>query len=155
MTKDEAFKIIKEYQCMTCPYDAHNVDECDIRGCDYRDAVKVIMSGALIGIASRKCEDEDDDIPCGGCKYVYICVGIDPDNDNCPLLFPKEDIIQKMDEKVKEREQNNKTEYEKYIPLNVNKAKEICCEDCDDCEYLDGDCCRLIYEEKEKMDNGV
>ena len=58
----------------------------------------------LIEIANKwlNLEDEEDDIPCGGCKYVNICVGID--GDNCPLLSSKEDIIQIMDEKVKEYE---------------------------------------------------
>lgn len=58
MTKNEAFKIIKEYQCMTCPYDAHNIDECDIRGCDYRDAVKVIET--LIGVEVRKHKEDKE-----------------------------------------------------------------------------------------------
>lgn len=35
-------------------------------------------------------------------------------------------------------------------PINNIGEKETCGEgDCDDCVYLDGDCCRLIYEEKE------
>jgi len=39
-------------------------------------------------------------------------------------------------------------------PENIKALKEYaeenhCKNDCDDCEYLDGDCCRLIYEEKE------
>ena len=61
----------------------------------------------MVEIAKKwlNLEDDDDDAPCGGCKYVYLCVGY----DRCPLLSPEqEDIIQIMDEKVKEREERLK-----------------------------------------------
>ena len=45
----------------------------------------------------EECEEEDD-IPCGGCKYASVC----GEYDRCPLLSPEEDILQIMDEKVKE-----------------------------------------------------
>lgn len=94
------------------------------------------------------------------CTRYSVCHFWDYEHDGClfdgsPSFWDMDiirDAIQKMrEDNVKELKQNNKTKHEKeFTPLDVNRAKEICDKgDCDDCEYLDGDCCRLIYEEKE------
>lgn len=43
MTADEAFKTLTENICQQCGYWARCMDECDLRGCDNRDAIKVLM----------------------------------------------------------------------------------------------------------------
>lgn len=42
MNCEEAFKTLKEYLCGLCAYGSQNMESCDIRGCDCRDAIKVI-----------------------------------------------------------------------------------------------------------------
>lgn len=84
-------------------------------------------------------------------ECAYGCVFTYDDSDIYYNLTT--DIVQCPECKRNlEHKQNNKTKYEKeFTPLDVYRAKEICDKgDCDDCEYLDGDCCRLIWEEKEK-----
>ena len=48
MTVNEAFKTLKENICQQCAYGAHCMDECDIRSCDNRDAIKVLMTATTM-----------------------------------------------------------------------------------------------------------
>ena len=42
MTNKEAIEILKENLCSMCAYDSQNMESCDIRGCDNRDAIKAL-----------------------------------------------------------------------------------------------------------------
>ena len=43
MTRKEAIKTLKENCCAMCSYDLHdNMDSCDIRSCDNKEAIKVL-----------------------------------------------------------------------------------------------------------------
>ena len=53
MNVEEAISTLMENICMSCAYDANCMDECDIRGCDNRDAIKVII-GEVIKKSEQK-----------------------------------------------------------------------------------------------------
>ena len=42
MTTEEAIKTLKENCCAMCAYGSQDMDSCDIRGCDNRDAIKAL-----------------------------------------------------------------------------------------------------------------
>lgn len=42
MTREEAIKTLKENYCAMCAYGSQNMDSCDIRSCDNRDAIKAL-----------------------------------------------------------------------------------------------------------------
>ena len=42
MTDKEAIKTLKENVCAICAYGSQNMELCDIRGCDNRDAIKAL-----------------------------------------------------------------------------------------------------------------
>lgn len=42
MTREEAIKALKENYCAMCAYGSQNMDSCDIRSCDNRDAIKAL-----------------------------------------------------------------------------------------------------------------
>ena len=54
MTREEALSTLKENICMMCAYGAKNTDECDIRGCDNRNALKVLAQEPCEDTVSRK-----------------------------------------------------------------------------------------------------
>lgn len=41
-TVEEAIKTLKEICCTRCPYGSQDMDSCDIRGCDEREAIKIL-----------------------------------------------------------------------------------------------------------------
>lgn len=41
-TTEEAIKTLKENCCAMCAYGSQDMDSCDIRGCDNRDAIKAL-----------------------------------------------------------------------------------------------------------------
>ena len=43
MTKEEAIKTLKENVCLICAYGGKNIDECDIRYCDNREAFNIAI----------------------------------------------------------------------------------------------------------------
>lgn len=53
MTREEAIKTLKENCCAMCAYASHDMDSCDIRGCDNRDAIKTLER--------ESCEDNKYD----------------------------------------------------------------------------------------------
>lgn len=42
MTREEAIKTLKENYCVMCAYGSQDMDSCDIRSCDNRDAIKAL-----------------------------------------------------------------------------------------------------------------
>lgn len=44
MTKEEAIKDLKENICSLCAYGSQNMESCDIRGCDTKNAIKTLES---------------------------------------------------------------------------------------------------------------
>ena len=54
MNREEAIKTIKENCCAMCAYASHNMDSCDIRGCDNKDAIKVLEQEPCDDAISRK-----------------------------------------------------------------------------------------------------
>ena len=42
MTREEAYKTLKENLCAMCAYGSQNMESCDIRSCDNRDAIKTL-----------------------------------------------------------------------------------------------------------------
>ncbi len=42
MKKEEAFETLKENLCGMCAYGSQNMESCDIRSCDNRDAIKAL-----------------------------------------------------------------------------------------------------------------
>lgn len=42
MTREEAIKTLKENYCTMCAYGSQNMDSCDIRNCDNKDAIKAL-----------------------------------------------------------------------------------------------------------------
>lgn len=42
MTKEEAIKTLEENNCSLCNYGSKNMESCDIRYCDNREAIKVL-----------------------------------------------------------------------------------------------------------------
>ena len=73
MTSDEAFKTLIENICQQCAYGAHCMDECDISGCDNRDAIKVLMSCCnekWNRITKRPMTEEEVESYCELCDYA-------------------------------------------------------------------------------------
>lgn len=44
MTREEAVKTLKENFCAMCAYGSQNMESCNIRGCDNRDAIQALES---------------------------------------------------------------------------------------------------------------
>ena len=42
MTREEAIKTLKENYCAMCAYGSQDMDSCDIRSCDSKDAIKAL-----------------------------------------------------------------------------------------------------------------
>jgi hypothetical protein len=42
MTREEAYKTLKDNLCAMCAYGSQNMESCDIRSCDNRDAIKAL-----------------------------------------------------------------------------------------------------------------
>ena len=47
MTREEAFKTIKENLCGMCAYGSQYMESCDISSCDNRDAIEVLQAQDL------------------------------------------------------------------------------------------------------------
>ena len=47
--KERAIETLKEYLCAMCAYGSQNMETCDIRGCDNRDAIKVLYQESKTG----------------------------------------------------------------------------------------------------------
>lgn len=47
MTREDAYKTIKENLCAMCAYGSQCMESCDIRSCDNRDAIKALEQGLL------------------------------------------------------------------------------------------------------------
>ena len=96
-------------------------------------------------------------------RKEYMCVDRDCDIERscgkCDLMIPtKEPILEAYEMAIEALEQERSrlaqiTQYrndcEKLMQENEQLKKALEKESCDDCVHLDGDCCRLIYEEKE------
>ena len=68
MTREEAIKTLKENSCAQCAYASYDMDSCEIRGCDNRDAIKVL-------------ERESCDNKCQSCKKDWTkCT-------TCPVMM--------------------------------------------------------------------
>ena len=54
MTREEAYKTLKENLCAMCAYGSQNMESCDIRSCDNRDAIKALEQEPCEDAISRK-----------------------------------------------------------------------------------------------------
>ena len=54
MTKEEAIKTLKENMCEICSYGSQNMESCDMRGCDNRDAIKALEQEPCEDTISRQ-----------------------------------------------------------------------------------------------------
>ena len=61
MTREEAIKTLKENYCAMCAYGSQDMDSCDIRSCDNKDAIKALEQ--------EPCEDEYIKVPKKALKY--------------------------------------------------------------------------------------
>lgn len=48
MTREEAINTLKENCCAICAYGSQDMDSCDIRSCDNRDAIKALEQEPII-----------------------------------------------------------------------------------------------------------
>lgn len=55
MTREEAYKTVKENLCVVCAYGSQNMESCDIKDCDNRDAIKAL--------------EQEPTSPCDVCRY--------------------------------------------------------------------------------------
>lgn len=49
MTREDAIKTLKENYCAMCAYGSQDMDSCDIRSCDNRDAIKTLEQEPKMG----------------------------------------------------------------------------------------------------------
>ena len=76
MTREEAIKTLKENYCAMCAYGSQDMDSCDIRSCDNKDAIKALeqepKTGHWILQPSNKEQGERDFIwwKCSECGQV-------------------------------------------------------------------------------------
>ena len=54
MTREEAIKTIKENCCAMCAYGSQDMDSCDIRSCDNKDAIKALEQEPCEDAISRE-----------------------------------------------------------------------------------------------------
>jgi hypothetical protein len=54
-TLNEAIKTLKENLYGSCAYGSQNMESCDIRGCDNRDAIKVIEKNLCDSCINKSC----------------------------------------------------------------------------------------------------
>lgn len=54
MTREEAIETLKENLCSVCAYGSQNMELCDIRGCDNRDAIKALEQKPCDDAISRQ-----------------------------------------------------------------------------------------------------
>lgn len=54
MTREDANKTLKENLCAMCAYGSQNMDSCDIRSCDNRDAIKALEQETNEDCVSRR-----------------------------------------------------------------------------------------------------
>lgn len=71
MTREEAIKTLKENSCAMCAYASHDMDSCDILGCDNRDAIKVLERESCEVKTDNKCQEcEKDWTKCTTCPVM-------------------------------------------------------------------------------------
>lgn len=54
MTREEAIKTLKENYCAMCAYGSQDMDSCDIRSCDNKDAIKALEQESCEDCISRE-----------------------------------------------------------------------------------------------------
>ena len=87
MTKEEAIKTLKENVCLICAYGGKNIDECDIRYCDNREAFNIAIKALENQKTGHWIKHENPNL--GQCmKISYEC-------SNCKVWVGCEYFIRK------------------------------------------------------------
>lgn len=79
MTREEAIKTLKENYCAMCAYGSQDMDSCDIRSCDNKDAIKALEQEPKKGhwirwyeiIEQEHCTIHDPHCKCSECNQEY------------------------------------------------------------------------------------
>lgn len=61
MTREEAIKTLKENYCAMCAYGSQDMDSCNIRSCDNKNAIKVLEQEPFMNkpcILYKVCHDD-------------------------------------------------------------------------------------------------
>jgi tRNA G26 N,N-dimethylase Trm1 len=99
MTREEAYKTIKENLCAMCAYGSQCMESCDIRGCDNRDAIKALEQEPRKGhwIDTDEWRETVDGFEqwgyfrkCSKCGYVFKFLEIDNYCPNCGAKMESE-----------------------------------------------------------------
>lgn len=64
MTREEAYKTLKENLCAMCAYGSQNMESCDIRSCDNRDAIKALEQEPQTFKWCTDCREYDQEKHC-------------------------------------------------------------------------------------------
>lgn len=70
MTREEAFKTLKENLCGWCAYGSQNMESCDIRGCDNRDAIKALEQEDILDKIRAEIEQMPSELTSDGRRMI-------------------------------------------------------------------------------------
>lgn len=80
MTREEAYKTIKENLCAMCAYGSQCMESCDIRSCDNRDAIKALEQEPVLDKLRAEI------VELTKCPYGTECLGANcPSNIDCMI----------------------------------------------------------------------
>lgn len=62
MTRKEAIKTLKENLCGLCAYGSQNMESCDIRSCDNRDAIKALEQEPILDKIKAEIAEYEEEV---------------------------------------------------------------------------------------------
>lgn len=72
MAREDAINTLKENLCGLCAYGSQNMESCDIRGCDNREAIKTLEQESCEDLVNRQAVFETiDDCNKDGLKGIF------------------------------------------------------------------------------------
>lgn len=74
MTREEAINTLKENLCGLCAYGSQNMESCDIRGCDNREAIKTLEQEPKWIPCSERMPKPNETV--GGVSKYYLVQNI-------------------------------------------------------------------------------
>lgn len=107
MTREDAQKTLKENLCAMCAYGSQNMDSCNIRSCDNRDAIKVLDQEPCEDSVSRKAVlNLAKDLDFSGVKglehYKHRCIEIE-DVEQLPPVTPDLSSLREINKALTKR----------------------------------------------------